>query len=389
MLESDGPGGAEMVMLRLAEGLRSRGHRIVPVGPDRGCGWLAGQFRERGFDPRTFTLRRPLDWRCLTGLVRMLRAERVDAIHSHEFTMALYGMAAARWLGVPHVITMHGSQYVTTKWRRRASLRLAFRGSTATVAVSADTKRHLDQELSLPSARLQVIPNGVPVPSGDAAAARAELGLAPDELLLLAVGSLVPRKGHAVLVRAMAALRDSGVPVPWRLAIAGGGAEREALAALVESLGLRGSIHLLGHRDDVASWQVAADVFVMPSLWEGLPLALLEAMATGSAVIASRTSGIPEAVTDGVDGLLTPPGDVAALAAAVRRVLGDAALRRALGDAARARVAREFSMERMTAEYEALYLPGRRAGAGEQRRGGGEGQVGNRLAAGLGKTQRV
>jgi glycosyltransferase involved in cell wall biosynthesis len=357
MLESDGPGGAEMVMLRLADGLRARGHRIVPVGPHRGCGWLAAQFRDRGFDPRTFTLHRPLDWRCLTGMVDMLRAERVDAIHSHEFTMALYGTAAARWLGVPHIITMHGNQSMTTKWRRRASLRLAFRGSTATVAVSTDTKQYLDRELSLPSGRLRVIPNGVPVPTGDAAAVRAEVGLTSDELLVLAVGSLVPRKGHAVLLQAMAAVRARGAPVPWRLAIAGGGAERETLTALIATLGLDGHVHLLGHRDDVAAWQVAADIFVMPSLWEGLPLALLEAMATGSAVIASRTSGIPEAVTDGVDGLLTPPGDVAALAAAVARILGNAALRHTLGAAAQARVARQFSIERMTAEYEGLYLP--------------------------------
>jgi glycosyltransferase involved in cell wall biosynthesis len=356
MLESDGPGGAEMVVLRLAEGLRERGHRIVPVGPDRGCGWLAAQFRERGFDPRTFSLRRPLDWQCLTGLVDTLRAEHVDAIHSHEFTMAIYGAAAARWLGVPHIITMHGNQHVTTKWRRRVSLQMAFRASKAPVAVSADTRRHLDGELSLPPGRLRVIPNGVPIPVGDAGAVRSELGLAPDELLILAVGSLVPRKGHAVLLQALASLPAGGARARWRLAIAGGGSEHDALAAQIQALGLGRSVVLLGHRDQVGPWHVAADIFVMPSLWEGLPLALLEAMATGSAVIASRTSGIPEAVTDGVEGLLTPPGDVAALASALDRVLRDAQLRATLGAAARDRVAREFSMARMTAEYEALYL---------------------------------
>jgi glycosyltransferase involved in cell wall biosynthesis len=355
MLESDGPGGAEVLVLRLAIALRAKGHEVVPVGPERGNGWLGGRLRAHGFEPRTFSIRRPLDWRCLTGLIATLRSSGVEAVHSHEFTMAVYGTAAARWLGIPHVITMHGSQYVTTKWRRRESLRLAFRGSLATVAVSADTKRHLDQELGLSPTQLRVIPNGVPVPAGDGAAARAELGLAGDELLLVAVGNLVERKGHAVLLRALAATREAGVAVPWRLAIAGRGVERDALLALADSLGLSECVHLLGHRDDVANWQQAADIFVMPSLWEGLPLAMLEAMFTGSAVVASRVSGIPEAITDGVDGLLTPPGDVPALATALARVLTDASLRKALGCAAQRRAERDFSMERMTDAYETLY----------------------------------
>jgi glycosyltransferase involved in cell wall biosynthesis len=355
MLESDGPGGAEMVMLRLARSLRDRGHQVVPVGPDRGCGWLAEQFRSDGFEPRTFSLRRPLDWRCLTGLVDTLRGMGVEAVHSHEFTMAIYGAAAARWLGVPHVITMHGGQHVTSKWRRRESLRLAFRASTATVAVSVDTKRHLDTELGLPNGRVVVVQNGVPIPVGDGDAVRAEIGVTGDELLILAVGSLVPRKGHAGLLRALASVRTAGITVPWRLAIAGGGAEREALVALAHELAIADRVHLLGHRGDVASWQRAADIFVMPSLWEGLPLALQEAMFTGSAVIGSRTSGIPEAITDGVDGLLVPPGDVEALADAIRRLMTDAELRASLGAAAQARAERDFSLDRMTTRYEALY----------------------------------
>jgi glycosyltransferase involved in cell wall biosynthesis len=355
MLESDGPGGAEILMLRLATALRARGHQVVPIGPDRGHGWLAARFREEGFEPRTFSIRRPLDWQCLTGLVATLKDANVQAVHSHEFAMAVYGTAATRWLGIPHVITMHGSQYVTTKWRRRESLRLAFRGSRATVAVSEDTKRHLDTELGLSPTQLRVIPNGVPEPQGDANGVRAEINVAAGELLIVAAGSLVERKGHAVLLRALAAARDAGVTAPWRLAIAGQGVERDNLVALSAALGLSDRVHLLGQRADIGSWQRAADVFVMPSLWEGLPLALLEAMFTGSAIVASQTSGIPEAITDGVEGLLVPPGDVAALGTALTRVLTDASLRCALGQAAQARAARQFSMDRMTTAYEALY----------------------------------
>jgi glycosyltransferase involved in cell wall biosynthesis len=351
MLESDGPGGAELVELRLAQALRDRGHVIVPVGPAAGCGWLAGQFRDAGFDPQTFTLRRPLDWRCLHGMIELLRAQRVDLVHSHEFTMAVYGAAAARWLGIPHIITMHGGQYVTAKWRRQVLLRWAFRSSAATVAVSQDTKRHLEKELGLGETVLRVVPNGVPARPGNRSAMRAALGIPDDHVLLLAVGSLVPRKGHAVLIEALSTIGAGS----WMLAIAGGGAERERLEALAVSTGLSAHVKILGHREDVPDLLAATDVFVMPSLWEGLPLALLEAMLAGKPVIASRTSGIPEAVTEGVDGILTTPGDVPELANALRDVLTDAARRAAFGAAARARATAAFTLDAMTDGYEAVF----------------------------------
>jgi glycosyltransferase involved in cell wall biosynthesis len=351
MLESDGPGGAELVELRLALALRNRGHTIVPVGPSMGCGWLAGQFREAGFDPQTFTLRRPLDWRCLQGMIDLLRRHRVDVVHSHEFTMAVYGAAAARWLGIPHIITMHGGQYVTSKWRRQVLLRWAFRSSAATVAVSEDTKRHLAKELSLSDSVLRVVPNGVPARPGNRTATRAALGIPDDQVLLLAVGSLVPRKGHAVLIEALSTIGAG----PWMLAIAGGGAEKDRLEALAASKGLTAHVKILGHREDVPDLLAATDVFVMPSLWEGLPLALLEAMLAGKPVIASRTSGIPEAVTDGVDGILTTPGDVAELASALRGVLADPARRLSLGVAARARAEANFTLDAMADGYLSVF----------------------------------
>jgi glycosyltransferase involved in cell wall biosynthesis len=235
MLESDGPGGAEMVMLRLAEALRERGHEIVPVGPASGGGWLAEQFRQRGFEPEQFVLRSPVDWRCVRGMTQMLRRRGVDVVHSHEFTMAVYGAASARWLGRPHVVTMHGNQTMTKRWRRRMLLRAAFRFTGATVAVSEDTKRYLDTQLDLPAETLRVVPNGVPKPTGDRTRVRRELSLRPDELLVVATGSLVPRKGHAVLLRALAAQEATS---PWRVAIAGNGPERGALEALAQELGI-------------------------------------------------------------------------------------------------------------------------------------------------------
>jgi glycosyltransferase involved in cell wall biosynthesis len=353
MLESDGPGGAETMLVSLSEALRARGHTVFPVGPARGVGWLAARLRDAGFERETFLIRRPLDWRCLRGMIQVLRARRVEVVHSHEFTMAIYGAAAARWLGIPHIITMHGSQYVTSKRRRRVALWCAFRASAHVVGVSADTTAHLERSVHV-SGLIQTVPNGVPHRAGNRVATRQALGVSDDEILVLAVGNLIVRKGHAVLIRALAAA-GAGSPVRWRLVIAGQGNERGPLEALAAECGVASRVHLLGQRADIPDLQAAADVFVMPSLWEGLPLAMLEAMFAGSCIVASRTSGIPEAITDGADGILVQPGNVDALAAALAKVLPAADLRARLGAAARARAEADFSMDRMTAAYETLY----------------------------------
>jgi len=356
MLESDGPGGAEIMLLYCAEELRRRGHRVVPVLPSWKTGWLGQQFRDRGFEPVPFLVRRSLDPVHLYELVRDLRTHEIDVIHSHEFHMAVYGAAAARILGRRHVITMHGNQTMTAVLRRRLALRWAFRVSDATVAVSEDTRRHLIETISLPPQRVITIPNGVPAPIGDPAPPTKEFGLSKGEVVLLAAGSLVTRKGHLVLLKALSQLRDQGCSVPWRLIIAGEGIERSNLEAFIAEKGMEGQVHLPGHRSDLSNLMAASHITVMPSLWEGLPLAMLEGMHAGTAIVASRISGIPEAIRDGEDGILTTAGDVDELAAALKRLLEDPALLSRLGAAARERAQSRFSLERMMDEYEQLYF---------------------------------
>lgn len=355
MLETDGPGGAELLMHHLCLELRERGHRVVPVGPARGEGWLSARLATSGFERETFALRRPVDVRALREMVRMLRARGVGVVHSHEFTMGVYGCAAARRLGVPHVLTMHGDQGVTAAWRRRAALRWAFRHSRAAVAVSEHTREGMEGRLGLRPHSMAVIHNGVPVAPGLREPLRRELSVGEDELLVIAVGSLRPNKGHRVLLDALARLRGDRALPGWRLAIAGQGEEDRSLSRQAAELGIGGQVHLLGQRPDIANVQAAADVFVMPSYSEGLPLALLEAMFAGSAIVASGVGGIPEAVRHEREAWLVPPGDPVALGDALGLVLRDPGLRRRLGEAALARAEAEFRLELMVDRYEALY----------------------------------
>jgi glycosyltransferase involved in cell wall biosynthesis len=352
MLETDGPGGAELLLHELCLELRNRGHRVVPVGPLHGPGWLSARLKASGFERRTFSLRRPLDPGALRAMVKMLRDEGVEAIHSHEFTMAVYGCAAARWLDLPHVITMHGDQGVTSAWRRRAALRWAFRHSS-TVAVSDHTRCAMEARLGLADRTVGCIHNGIPEPRGEREHVRRELGIDNDETLVLAVGSLRPNKGHRVLLEALA---GEGAPsLEWKLAIAGRGEEDDALRRQAQALGIQERVHLLGQRDDIDDVQAAADVFVMPSFAEGMPLALLEAMFAGSAIVASDVGGIPEAVRHEREALLTRPGCAGSVRDEVVRFLQDPALRRQFGDAARRRALANFGIGEMTDRYESLY----------------------------------
>jgi len=359
LLESDGPGGAEIVLFDLAQELQARGYLVVPVGPEDGVGWLGERLRGAGFERETYLEGRPPDWRVVRDLMRIFKRRRVDLVHSHEFTMSVYAAVACRLAHLPHVMTMHGNMTMTDAWRRRAALRWAFRRGQGTVAVSAATKRQLDTDLSLGPDQLRVIRNGIPVRQGDPQPVREELGVGPDERLILAVGNLDRRKGHIYLLEALAMLKDEGL-CSWRVAIAGGrgGDEGPRLEAFAAAHGFGDRLHVLTHRDDIPNLQAAADIFAMPSLWEGLPLALLEALLAGTACVASDTSGIPEAIRDGQDGLLAPPGDSAGLAKALRRLVTDDAFRETLARQGQERALREFTIGVMADAYEKLFEHG-------------------------------
>lgn len=357
MLESDEPGGAEMMVYRLSDELRRRGHTIVPVGPEHGVGWLGDLFRRGGFEPEVFRINRPVDPGCVKGLVRLCRDYEIDVVHSHEFTMAVYGTAATRILGLPHIITMHGGLKVCKALRRRIALRWAMRTSEYAVMVSRATQKQFSDELGVRPSLFTVVPNGVPIQVGDPTGVRREFGIDPAECVMLAVGVLERHKGHRVLLEALSDLQSRGTQTPWRLIIAGGagGDERESLNRYIADNALTDRVHIVLNRNDIADLLAMTDIFIMPSLWEGLPMAVLEAMVARKAVVASAIAGIPEAVVDGREGLLVPPGEARPLADALGVLLADPDRRRVLADGAAARAHEEFTVGVMADRYEALY----------------------------------
>lgn len=357
MLESDGPGGAEHVLLHLAEGLIARGHTVVPVlrGISKGKAWLQGQFRQRGIEPELFYIDSPIDWKCARGLMEIFRRRNVDAVHSHEFTMAVYGSVAARFTQRTHLITMHGTRTFAQRWRRRAALRWAIRNSVATVGVSRPTADFVESSLGFAAGTVGVVENGIIPHHGEWQPVRDELRVAADAPLIVAVGNLYKVKGHIVLLHALAEIARRRPELPWTLAIAGRGEEEAALREFAQQNGIGDRVHLLGFRTDVPNILAAGDIWVMPSLSEGLPLSLLEAMFAGKAILASRVGGIPDVIKEGEEGLLSAPGDEKDVATQLERLLSDAALRSRLGAAALAHAERDYRLERTIDQYERLY----------------------------------
>ena len=357
MLESDGPGGAEVVLFRLSEELRRRGHTIVPVLPRDGVGWLGELFRGVDSTPETFWLKRPIDPTAVGRLMRLFRRNDIDVVHSHEFTMAVYGATAARLLAIPHVLTMHGSLTITNALRRRIALRWAIRRSAHAIAVSNATQLQFARDLGLRNSAFTVIHNGVPLTSGNAERPRREFGCTDGDVVILAVGNLDTRKNHRMLLEALVRLQQGGLAVPWRLIIAGGrgGDQHSQLLEYVAAHRLGNRVHVVTERNDIADLQALSDIFAMPSLWEGLPMAMLEAMVAGNAIIAAAVGGIPEAIVDGRDGILFSPGDLEALARGLGTLMTDPARRRAFGTAALERSKREFTVEVMADRHLELY----------------------------------
>jgi len=353
LIETDGPGGAERVLANLATEFQTAGSDNVVIVPERGEGWLARELRGTGVHVESFCLDRPFSPMFARRLADILRSYGVALAHSHEFTMAVYGTWAARRAGIPHVFTMHGSRYYAERWRRRIALWLATRMSDAVVTVSHSLARQLRRDLLLSADRLITIPNGVRHFPTSQSSLRQELGLADTDQLVVAVGNLYPIKGHTYLLQALALLAPR---LPrLHVAIAGRGELASPLRAHAAALNVHDRFHLLGLRSDIGNVLSAADVFVLPSLSEGVPLALLEAMLAAKPIVATAVGEVPTVLDGGRAGLLVPSADASALANALASVLVDLAYGQRLGLAAATRAGGEYSLDAMVDRYAALY----------------------------------
>lgn len=314
------------------------------------------------------SLYRPEAWTWRLELFRYLRRHSMQIVHSYGFYPNIFAIPAARAAGVPLVVASIRDTGAGLTWLQRRVQRVACRLADC-ILVNARAVREWLVTEGYDAGKIHVIPNGIDAsPSSGVGVGRLheELGLAPSLPLVAVVSHLNPLKGLDCFLEAAAQVARRFPDVRFLLVgdrfqskegkISPERAYREHLAGRAGRLGLGGRVIFTGYRTDVPQILPDIAVSVLPSLSEGLSNTLLESMASGRPVVATRVGGTPEAVEDGVTGLLVPPGDAAALADAVVRLLADGELAARLGAAARRSVLERFSMERMVIETERLYV---------------------------------
>lgn len=294
------------------------------------------------------------------GLVRHVRAalrqDEIDILHMHLFGADLHGTLAAAYSSIRKVVTLH-SPYEDNAWQRLGYAGI-FRAADVVVAVSQHARDCMTRRYGRLRRKAIVIPNGVDLARFAVGrtkdAIRRTLGLPIGAPLVGTIGRLNRQKGHETLLRAFAQMK-ARVP-DAQLVLVGEGELHDHLQRIAARLGVTGVVRFLGSRSDVPELLAALDVFVLSSLWEGLPLVLLEAMAAGTPIVATNVGGVREVLNDGTEAMVVRAGDADSLAHAMGRLVTDPVTAMRLCKNALARVRDDFNVQKMVREHETLYF---------------------------------
>lgn len=343
-----------MLVSRIASGLDP--NRFTSIVGLFASGWLKERCESLGLPTVVVPMEGQWDLRWIIRCCRIVRRQNISLIHAHEFRANAFGTVVAKVCGIPLVGTVHGKNYYPNHAKRRVAYRWTSRAAHM-VAVSHDLQHFLEEQIGIPHDRITMIHNGVDMMPqrslGQIRELRSEFGIGKDVFLLGIVGSLYPVKGHAYLFKA---LRPVLAHYPeTRLFVIGQGELEQTLKQQVIDLGIDRAVSFLGLRNDVPRLLPALDLFVLPSLSEGLSIALLEAMAAGVPVLASKVGGNPEIVIDGETGFLVSPERYEELSARILELMRDRDLTRLCGERGRRWVAQEYTTARMLARYQDLY----------------------------------
>ena len=319
-------------------------------------GWLFDTCEQAGLPTHVLSINGAFDIHWARAFIRLVKAERIALIHAHEFTANTYGALLGKLLNVPVVATIHGKNYYWEQAKRRVAYRFVSR-TASMIAVSENLRQFVVERVGITQNRIQVIYNGVEAaaaPSADRLLAiRGELGLAQWNHVIGTIGSLYPVKGHVYLIRALPAiLREC--PKTLVLIVGRGELEKD-LREEASNLGVEANIHFLGFRNDIPLLLQLMEVFVLPSLSEGLSMALLEAMAAERPIVATKVGGNGELVCEGHSGYLVPSEDPDSLGDRVVRLLRNKEQGKAFGARGRQRVEETFSLAGMVNAYQSCY----------------------------------
>lgn len=363
LLDSFGMGGAESLVLPFVRSLDRQSFELIVAGISGGVN--AERFRDAGARVVDLGARSLRDVGAFRRLLALVREERIDVIHAHLTYATIWSALASRLTGVPSVATLHVSPAATralhpsfrhrllTNARDALMKRIANRWTHTVITVS-DALRQEYVQAGLRASKTRVIHNGIELdrfrrPKSDVRRRlESEFAIPPGAPIAVTVSVLRPKKGIEVLIDAVREVADA------IFLIIGDGPEKESWMELARQKGVADRIRWAGYRTDVDALLAGADIFVHPSLDDAFPTVLLEAMAAGLPVVASRVGGIPEIVTDEENGLLVPPGNAKVLAIAIARLLRNEAERNRMQQGAM-RAADQFSAKTWIERLMSLY----------------------------------
>ena len=357
-------GGAERLAMTVALRLdQARFERVLCASRSADPA-LVSELEEGGVEVLSLERRsRATIWQW-APLLAELRRRRVDVVHAHMFHSNVWGTFFGRLAGVPVVVAHeHTWSFQGEPLRRLLDRRLVARGADVFLAVSSEDRRRMIEVEGIDPAAIRIVLNGIPAPTRGSGDVRRELGIPARAPVIGTVSVLRKQKALDVLLRAAATLLSEFPAL--RILVAGVGPEEERLRSLAAELGLESAVTMLGLRGDVPDVLAALDVFVSSSDFEGTPLALIEAMAAGRPIVATRVGGVPDLIDEGIHGRLVEPREPEALAKAVAELLRDPKQRAELGARALERQRRELGVDAMIRRledlYESLFLASARA----------------------------
>jgi len=356
LIESWGPGGAERVVLNLATGLnRSEYYPIVGVIHS---GWLYDEMLKRGVQTTIIPTGGSYDFKLLYYLITLIRRQGICLVHSHLMDMNFYSSIAAKIVGIPHIATEHGDIHHTSKNSQFGFKPKAISSfSTKLVFVSKFTQGAFLKRIGLDGRKTEVIYNGIDLEvfhrEIDTKKKRAELGIEEDDFVVGNIGNLYPVKGQTYLLQAASKVIQRTTNAKFM--IIGRGELENKLKEEVKNLNLRNHVLFLGFREDTHELLKVMDIFVLPSLSEGMPLSLIEAMACSLPTIASDVGGISEVITDGLTGFIIPPADPETLADRIIYLLENPQSASKMSKRALQKVKTSFDLQTMINNYCRIY----------------------------------
>ena len=351
------PDGAQFVLRQLVQGLAARDHVQTVICLNNS--WddaLVKRLTEAGAQVRIVGKAPIIFGYGLLSTFLLLRRERFDVAVTLLFVSDVIGRTLAHFARIPRIVTSIQTRDEFYRGWQRWLVRRTVRWADVVELCSENIRDFAVKEEGVPSDRICVIPHSIRVEDYafpvEKEAVRAEFGLEPKDVLVVSLGRLTNQKGYDILLRAVAMLASQDVHV----ILAGRGEDEEKLHALASSLGIGACVHFAGYRRDVPRLLGGLDIYTQPSRYEGMSLAILQAMAAACPIVATAVDGTCELIADGVHGWLVPPEDVSALAAAIQQACSDPSEARRRGEAAHQRVLDHFNLDKMITAWENMLL---------------------------------